>query len=299
MKSLFNKTLIFLHIPKTGGSTLGKILNRHFTQKESFIFNSSKFSDEWIKEFKKLPMEERKRIKYIRGHMPFGIHACLPQESFYVTILRNPIERIISLYYMALRSKKWYLHKLIKSKNLSFSEFVKSGSSGEIWNGQVRLISGASEKVEEINPSRISYNDLKKAKENLKKYFLVGTTEKFDEFLVILRHMLGLKRIYYTKEAVARNKPRELKLSDEEISLLKEYNKFDFQLHEFAEELFRERVSEMDISLEEEVKKFRARNKLYGAMLSKFSDSFESRSKSLKVNLLNLYGKFRRRFSRK
>src|SRR5678815_616084 len=92
-------TVIFLHIPKTAGSTLDKIIDHQY--KRTSIFTRAYIS---MDEFKILPEAHREKIRVLRGHMHFGVHEYLPQSSIYITILRNPIDRVISHYYMVLRS---------------------------------------------------------------------------------------------------------------------------------------------------------------------------------------------------
>ena len=45
-----------------------------------------------------LPLEQRARFRLVMGHFQYGIHEFLPQEYTYVTIVRDPVERVISHY---------------------------------------------------------------------------------------------------------------------------------------------------------------------------------------------------------
>jgi len=98
MTPLSKQNLIFLHIPKNGGTTLNTIINRKY--KKDAIFNIVEVNHERpnIPEFKNLPQNEREKIKVLKGHLQFGLHTYLPGPSKYVTLLRKPEDRIYSYY---------------------------------------------------------------------------------------------------------------------------------------------------------------------------------------------------------
>ncbi len=52
-----------------------------------------------ITQLKNMPEEKRNKIRCLKGHMPFGLHKYLLNSSVYLTVLREPIERVISHYY--------------------------------------------------------------------------------------------------------------------------------------------------------------------------------------------------------
>ncbi len=92
------------------------------------------------KEFKKLPESAKRRSKLILGHISFGLHEFLPQPFTYITFLRDPVERIISLFYFIRRVPGHPYYSSIVSSNMSLEEFVGSGISKEVDNVQTRLL---------------------------------------------------------------------------------------------------------------------------------------------------------------
>jgi hypothetical protein len=83
--------LIFLHIPKTAGTSFNHILRDIYGKS----FYRVKPGGKWRKA-KRLPVSTR----CVTGHMPYGIHKKWKLEDFqYVTLLRYPVDRIISLWW--------------------------------------------------------------------------------------------------------------------------------------------------------------------------------------------------------
>lgn len=83
------ETLIFYHIPKTGGTTMTFLLNQQFGPenicRDNFYYENEKRS-----------VDDLGRFSFIRGH--FFVNSNLKKivKAKRITILRDPIDRIIS-----------------------------------------------------------------------------------------------------------------------------------------------------------------------------------------------------------
>jgi hypothetical protein len=229
-------TLIFLHVPKTAGTILNSIFNQRYKRAEIHEIYEPE-QKEKKDNFPKLSLEERASIKLLRGHDVVGLHEYLPGSSTYITVLRNPIERIISHYYQVLRNPNTDLQKIVVSKNLSLEEYVSSGILEELDNGQVRLLSN-------MHPDfgNCSLEMLQQAKDNIKEhFFLVGTQEKFDEFLLLLAKKLNWQGFpFYLKQNVASNRQAYESISSAALKVIEKYNELDLALYEFVQQEFNE-----------------------------------------------------------
>lgn len=92
--------LFFLHIPKCAGSTLHAAFEREYPPEAiytvpSVAWNDKNFAslrDEWS-------AERRAAIRVIKGHMNYGWHKAFGDDDYeYITLLRHPVERILSFY---------------------------------------------------------------------------------------------------------------------------------------------------------------------------------------------------------
>ena len=85
---------IFLHISKTGGSTLQDLLYWNF-EETSYTIGRYGDNDAFIQ----LSDDEKRRYKLIQGMVFYGLHDYIPEPCSYFTMLRHPIHRLISHYY--------------------------------------------------------------------------------------------------------------------------------------------------------------------------------------------------------
>jgi hypothetical protein len=211
---------------------LTKILQRQYSKKEIFrIYGTTNI--EKIEKIQELSIHERSKIKLIHGHCHFGVHKMLPQLSTYITMLRNPVKRVISHYYFAKKTPYHYLYEIIEQKKMSLEDYITSQITCELDNEQVRLISGNVH----VAYGHCTEEMLEVAKNNLKKYFsVVGTLEHFDKTLIALQSELGYKNIFYVKQNVNISNS-DLDINKKTIQLIESNNQLDINLYNYALEL--------------------------------------------------------------
>ncbi|HEX8474147.1 MAG TPA: sulfotransferase family 2 domain-containing protein [Pyrinomonadaceae bacterium] len=264
------RVLIYLHIPKTGGLTLRSIIERNFPSDSIHHIDGSPGSKE---RFIELPEATRRRINVLRGHMPFGLHAHLYGRADYLTMLRHPVERIISLYYYILATPNNNFHAEVAGRRMSLADFVESRIS-QAKNHQTRMISGLENRFDDAA--------LEVAKANLRTHFTaVGLNEKFDESLILFKRLLGWNNIFYVKRNVTKKRPRLRDVPDATVKLIEKQNALDTELYEFAAQRFRELVAQQDDSFHDELLAFRRSNKLYGG----FRRGYEAASRALPASV--------------
>jgi hypothetical protein len=280
MNSGVNEKLIFLHIPKTAGSTLRKVITQQYAADETLKCYYQKrgiLLREALAEMKAIPKEQAARIKIVLGHIGFGVHDHLPWPCSYITMLRDPIDRVISGYYHILRdgSHKFQAEvqrmslKEYVSSDLLRSEAARVNAVNAMDNGQTRLLAGNVVEAEmsgaPVEYGRCEEGMLERAKKNLKEHFkVVGLSERFDESLMLMKRVLGWSSIYYVKANVGWNRTRKEEIGRETLRSIEKYNELDIELYRFASEMFDEAISSQGPLFKRRIDSYRLLNKTYG-----------------------------------
>lgn len=185
----FEKNQIaFVHMPKTGGTSFRKLLNGR---------DDSKFVN-------------------ITIHRPISLH-CPPENYKYVTIVRDPIDRVWSYYQMVLRNPEGYPYREFAIKGLDCflgKCWAASDMACQYYSGMVY------HKVEETL--------YEKALHNLSNFYAVlsfknfntEVNQFFDDNNIQVAQIPHERKSSYSKPTV------------EERELIRSYNTFDIKLYD-------------------------------------------------------------------
>jgi galactose-3-O-sulfotransferase len=244
-----DSALIFVHAPRTAGSTLSRIMDWEYEPLEicdvdgRFYYWSFQKISRW-------PKERLAKMRLFKGHMPFGLHRYMPQAARYITLLRDPIDRTASEYY-GRRYRRTHPIADRDAKLQSFEEYVKTVPYD---NPQTKAIAGVQCVYEyhwyTVIPSYRVYcgpctaETLEIAKRNLSRYFcLVGLTERFEETLALAKIMFGWKIPYYTAVREGVRRPKRDEISSRQRDVIAKYHEFDMELYRYGVSLFEQAVA--------------------------------------------------------
>ncbi|HWC31715.1 MAG TPA: hypothetical protein VG709_01140 [Actinomycetota bacterium] len=268
--------MIFLHIPKTGGATLRSILLRQFPARAIHVQQhrpqmAGPATDgsrplapppvpapdararTQFRAFEAMTEAQRARVLLVVGHYVYGVHEAFPGPSTYVTILRDPVERALSLFHYRRTAQGLWM---------GLEEYLASGVDPELENGQTRAIAGAAATPVAGEPPTHD-GMLEAAKRNLSREFAaVCVTERFDDGVALLGREFGWRRIYYLPRNVSAGRPRTVDVSEEAVGLIRQRSRADIALHRFATDLFEDRVRRIP-DLGARVERLRRQNSLY------------------------------------
>jgi hypothetical protein len=272
-----NRIPLFLHIPKTAGTTLTHCIYDQCRSDEGCKLEEGRLVDGiyyYPGGFHKEPniaipakvirALEGRDIRAVVGHFTFGIHTYVKRPWIYMTLLRNPVDRVVSLYhaccaYHIQGDQDTQRYKIV-SGGISIEDFVLYSSCREADNDQTRRLSG-------LEPAfgACSISTLDKAKDNLRRYFsIVGVTECFDETVILIKRTLGwAHEPYYLPGLVNRDKPTRASLPQKSVDAILERNELDTKLYEFAKELLYERIADQGPDFNSEVRRFKSLNTQY------------------------------------
>ena len=259
--------IIFLHVPKAGGSTLHKIIESQYPQKAIHDVKHYHEQDEKVKALKALPEDVRSKLRVIKGHMPFGLHEYISQPYTYISFMRDPIKRIVSHYYYAKSRQGHYLYDHIINNKMSLLDYANSEITPELHNYMVRALSGLTRKSQ-YNFEECTQEHLEEAKRVIQKYFcFVGLTEAFDTSLLLLKDMFKWKNIYYFKRKINASNPGTKKIPDKTLQAIEDNNKLDIELHKYVKSEFEKRVESRGEDFQKQLLKFKKYNRAYDSFM--------------------------------
>ena len=243
--------LVFnIHIPKVAGHTVNALFRQMNFVPLSLDMNTKDFfgtfrEDSWFKNFEGPP----RRIAYLMtGHMRLDqpIFRQLWMQHVIVTLLRDPIERMISNYNFTLRRPENPWHDEIVNKGMSFVEYS---------NRMLEAIGPQYSFFDDTGQGTFARTGTATAQECfanlLTKVSYYGLSDHFDEFTVMSGYFMGSARflavppINVTKDI--RDPigfPPKTELTDEERDGLTTALKDDIWFYQQAVKEYERRVSD-------------------------------------------------------
>lgn len=242
--------LYFLHIPKTGGTSLRYWLDDLFA-------NEDRLKCDLIGQVNRFDLEKINRHRFFSGHFGYKIFDYLDGPIPTVTWLRAPLSREISQYQF-IRSRYDELVKIARDNHqpawIEYYDLVRSRPLAEICqanyfvgyndNLQTRYLSGAFPCDNATNVDRAM---LEQAKSNLSKLWFVGICEWMAPSIDLLSHKLACPRRQLSirsNKTIALSNDLATILTDPEQNAILEVNRFDVELYDYARALFADRFLE-------------------------------------------------------
>ena len=254
---------LYLHVPKTAGTTLtsciyeGCCSEKYYRAEEGHLHSGIYY---YPGNFHKDPEPsvlahvaralERPDIKAVVGHFSYGIHERLSRPSTYVTVLRNPVTRVMSLFHHICTYKSHGWRSDVLAKKMSIETFIETYQCREADNDQTRRLSGLEPPFGEC-----THEMFELAKENLDRSFaVVGVTERFDETLVLIRRVFGWSNeLAYWPKLVNKNRPSRDSLPQASLDAVLARNELDMELYRYAAARLESQISEQARGFADEV----------------------------------------------
>lgn len=255
-----SNTILFLHLPKTGGTTLQKILERNFERDEVLTLNGHTLQAD-IDRFREWPETQRARYRLIKGHLRFGLHRSVPGAWSYITFLREPTARVLSFYKYASTTRDHYLHCQI-TQGATLKNLLRRNETPELFNLQTRMIAG-----DEWNNLGREVDDdaLRRAEQNLRTHFsFVGLTEEFDASVCLLCRRFHWATPYYRMRNVTEKERCANAIDAETREMVREANSLDAKLYKCARGLFEARRQAEGPDFARTLSRFQRWNPFYG-----------------------------------
>lgn len=251
---MINRPVVFVHIPRTSGTALknniGAAIRVHTGRGIKTNYDAHVVAG--------ATRDDVRGLGFLAGHTGYGMHR-LFDDPFVFTMLRNPIQRAVSMYKFVQRVGHHYLHDV--AGDMSLQQFAMDERTRHIVsNYQTRYIAydydmhalmhdsgyfdpaGFTKYFESHDPvgEEERFELCKQALHH--KFHFFGISELFHESLAILQETLGLPVVLPKRRFVAENHLDGVDHDTKET--LVRINALDIRLYGYAIQLFKERTKD-------------------------------------------------------
>lgn len=244
--------VIFLHIPRTGGTTLWSIIRRQYGPKYYARYQWRDLNRN-VAALEQRLHDDPQTLRLTGGHVPYGVHRATGRPVVYFTLLRDPIQWTISSYYKFRRKQDHPLHARFAELDNDINACIPLLED----NLQTRMIAGLTDS------GACTREHLEIAKARLRDEMRVtGLLERYDETLILLRRAFGWKMPYYFLKNIGGNSRSQREHPPETLEIARQQCALDLELYAYAQQLFDAQVRQQGITFAQEVRLFRVLNPL-------------------------------------
>ena len=221
---------LFLHIRKTGGTSIVRQAMDHYGYEN--VCGHGDYMGRSPKSLTDLP--------FVAGHFGFDYARTLMPGRFSFTFLRDPIERILSLYsFCRIQDPEEFpIYRAAAEHDLE--GFLRAADDDDlvrayVWNSQVWCLAAGPGYVETLETVAQPEAMFARALENIEQLSFVGLTETFDVDARQIMQALNMNAGQgVRKDNVTRDKIALAGLSDRTIHLLEELTHWDRKLYDIV-----------------------------------------------------------------
>ncbi|KAL6078829.1 Sulfotransferase family protein [Balamuthia mandrillaris] len=247
--------LLFIHIPKTAGSSFKQLLWHLCDGRGGVVHNNQRF------DFLGWSAEKQNSFCGLYGHFGIGIAEeedwKVEKPGAYITFLRDPVSRTVSQYNYAKRVNP------VKFENKTFDQFISAKEKQQHF-GPWSCINPATSQLArfwgkkggEFAQPKLTREDLQKAKARLTASMekggieLLGLVERYEDSIRMMEFKLG-RRFPSTLVGKETNKSKKTTdihvsdLSNFQLRQVRRMSELDLELYEFGKKVFEVRYAAM------------------------------------------------------
>lgn len=212
----FNQTpkLIYLHIPKTAGSSFHHLASKNFDGRVSLAMPSNIIYEKWIQSI------------MVGGHYFYSDYDGMTTDRLFLCVIRNPVDRAFSLFNYYKHAKDGMEDQRIKLgfNPASLRLTIENSNIRQDFVDNCQCLYLAGER---------NFGTFQKVINN--DYFIIGTFDKLDDWLRYLGEKLRWKSVTMPKVNTAHDSTYmdKLKSDGKLVGLIRDLNNEDMKLYEF------------------------------------------------------------------
>ena len=252
MSQPYDQMLIFLHMPKVGGSTLNHIIDWNYNH----VYKMQYYRQ--IEPFIALTDAEKRRYDCLRNGFFFGIDQYIPQKTTYITMLRHPVERFLSAYDYTMARRK---REGLPDADSSIEQFLEQ----EPFQAHMQLsVLRGGPTIDDALHTPLGAEALEVAQQHLETRFAVtGVLDYYDESLILMKRALGWSRIYYARRNVNTERSQVHDLPAHVQHVIEAACAPEFELYEWAKQRMEAKLAALDDDFHAELADLRRANRRF------------------------------------
>ena len=225
-----------MHTQKTAGTTMTEAVRRHY--RNDMVSHG---------DYLKRDTASLKKTRFISGHFGFEYSRQFMDGRYSFTFLRDPVERILSLYYFS-RTRNPAEYPIYRAAHeMDLAGYLRAGFDREdikayLWNQQAwQLACGWHDPQQRQISNFTDEQILERAKAHLTEFHYIGFAESFAaDSKAILANLNVPARESLVPANVTPRRPRRNDLPAATIRLAEELTCLDAALYEHATDLCRQ-----------------------------------------------------------
>lgn len=238
--------LIFIHIAKTGGSTMQFVIRRQYPQNRIFKFVWAEQSKQ-RQDMMAQSQAERDRWACLLGYIRFNPSDIFSEPPLIMTMLRDPVTRTISHYHFG-RSDPDKIDRFEFAGSMTIQEYMRHPRQKNYMTRHIAALNGAFYRNtdQQLEAGETDEQLLERAKAVLRDQIdIVGLTEHYDASLILMKARLGWGFIHYHRHNTAtefKNKEERTKITPELTAEMESVSPLDFALYRYAKDIYAAQV---------------------------------------------------------
>lgn len=236
------RSLLFIHIPKSAGTTFQTILAKVYSPADYCAI----YPDwETIKPVV-VGHSWGTALRAVGGHFPYGLHEdaelrpLLNERIDYVTLLRDPVARVVS-HFNHVMNGEYPEHREVFERHPTIEKFIEHE-----WARDVQTSFLLDRKIEPDDDPEEAIRDAEAILRDRIK--VVGLAERFDETLILCAEAFGWELPTYASANRAIDRGKRIRVKDLDKSVIdriKAANPRDMAVYERGKALFEERCAQI------------------------------------------------------